>query len=312
MGLEEELHRRVVGQDEAVRAVARAIRRGRIGLKDPRRPVGVFLFLGPTGVGKTELCKALAGALFGSEDSLLRFDMTEYSERHTVSRLIGSPPGYVGHNEGGQLTERVRRKPYSVVLFDEIEKAHEDVWNVLLQIMEDGILTDSGARKVNFSNAVIVMTSNVGASRITAKGGKLGFSCEGGKDPSVRPLSEVRSAVLEELKKTFQPEFLNRVDETIVFQPLACGELCEIARQMLAHVAGRLEELGIKLRIADGALELLANKSFDPDYGARPLRRTIQTVVEEGAADLLLSGALAPGATALLDVCEGALSIKPA
>jgi len=311
LGLEVELHRRVVGQDEAVRAVARAVRRGRIGLKDPHRPTGVFLFLGPTGVGKTELCKALAGALFGSEEALLRFDMTEYSERHTVSRLIGSPPGYVGHSEGGQLTERVRRKPYAVVLFDEVEKAHEDVWGVLLQIMEDGILTDSAGRKVDFRNTVVVMTSNVGAERITAKGGKLGFSGDA-ESSTVGSLSKVRTAVLEELKKTFKPEFLNRVDESIVFSTLEPVELREIARQMLVGVAGRLEGLGVQLQFSDGAVDLLVGNSFDSNYGARPLRRAIQAVVEDGAADLLLTGALGPGTIAFLDVSNGALSIKPA
>jgi ATP-dependent Clp protease ATP-binding subunit ClpC len=238
--------------------------------------------------------------------------MTEYTERHTISRLIGSPPGYIGHNDGGQLTERVRRKPYSVVLFDEVEKAHEDVWGILLQIMEDGILTDSAGRRVDFRNTVVVMTSNVGAQRITSKGGKLGFSCDTEPHAAGRPLSEVRSAVLDELKKTFKPEFLNRVDESIVFRPLERGELCEIARHLLAGVAGRLEGLGVQLQITDGAVELLAGNSFDPAYGARPLRRAIQTVVEDEAAELLLSGVLSPGTTAFLDVCNGALSIKPA
>lgn len=310
LDLENELHRRVIGQEEAVRAVARAVRRGRLGLKDPHRPAGVFLFLGPTGVGKTELCKALAAALFGSEDALLRFDMTEYAERHTISRLIGSPPGYVGHDEGGQLSERVRRKPYSVVLFDEVEKAHADVWNILLQIMEDGLLTDSTGRKISFRNTVVVMTSNVGAQRITGKGGRLGFFC-GSEDPGLRSSDEIREAVLCDLKKTFKPEFINRVDESIVFRQLERRELCEIARQMLASVAGRLEGLGIHFRYSDDAVNALAEKSFDPDYGARPLRRVIQTIVEDGAADLLLSGSLQAGGTALLEIRGGALSMNP-
>lgn len=312
LGLEEELHHRVVGQEEAVCAVARAIRRGRVGLKDPRRPIGVFLFLGPTGVGKTELCKALAAALFGKDDALLRFDMTEYAERHTISRLIGSPPGYVGHEEGGQLTERVRRKPYSVVLFDEVEKAHSDIWGILLQIMEDGMLTDATGRKVDFRNTVVVMTSNVGAERITACGRKLGFSSDGDEKNAPRPVNEVRSAVMNELKKTFKPEFLNRVDENIVFRTLDQAELREIAWQMLRSVAARLEALGVSLQISAPAVELLANNCKDPDYGARPLRRAIQSTVEDQAAELLLSGMLSHGTTAMLDVCDGNLSLKPA
>lgn len=312
LNLEDELHHRVVGQDEAVHAVARAIRRGRVGLKDPRRPIGVFLFLGPTGVGKTELCKALAGTLFGKDDALLRFDMTEYAERHTISRLIGSPPGYVGHEEGGQLTERVRRKPYSVVLFDEVEKAHSDIWGILLQIMEDGTLTDATGRKVDFRNTVVVMTSNVGADRITAGGRKLGFSSDTDSKNAPRPVNEVRSAVMNELKKTFKPEFLNRVDESIVFRPLEQTELREIARQMLRSVADRLEVLGVSLQITDPAVELLTDNCMDPDYGARPLRRAIQSIVEDRAAELLLSGTLSHGTTATLDVCDGNLSLRPA
>ena len=240
--LEEELHRRVVGQDEAVRAVARAVRLGRVGLKDPDRPTGAFLFLGPTGVGKTELCKALAAALFGTGEALLRFDMSEYMEKHTVSRLLGAPPGYVGHDEGGQLTEKVRRKPYSVVLFDEIEKAHPDVWGILLQIMEDGVLTDAQGHKVDFRNTVVVMTSNVGAARITAKGSRLGFSAAGSGE--TRPVEELREAVLGDLKKVFRPEFLNRLDDIIVFRQLTRPEIRSIARRMLDTVGQRLEKLG--------------------------------------------------------------------
>ena len=308
--LEDALHRRVVGQEEAVKAVARAVRRGRVGLKDPDRPTGCFLFLGPTGVGKTELCKALAEALFGSEEALLRFDMSEYMEKHTVSRLIGSPPGYVGHEEGGQLTEKVRRRPYCVVLFDEIEKAHPDVWGILLQIMEDGVVTDAQGRKADFKNAVVVLTSNVGAARITAKGSRLGFSAAERKDGETRPLEELRAAVLEDLKKVFRPEFLNRLDETIVFTQLGRAEIQAIARRMLERVGERMRALGVTLRFTDAALAVLADQGFDPDYGARPLRRTIRAQVEDVAAEKLLSGAVQAGDTVLVDGSEGALRLE--
>ena len=301
--LEEELHRRVVGQNEAVRAVARAVRLGRVGLKDPDRPTGAFLFLGPTGVGKTELCKALAAALFGTGEALLRFDMSEYMEKHTVSRLLGAPPGYVGHDEGGQLTEKVRRKPYSVVLFDEIEKAHPDVWGILLQIMEDGVLTDAQGHKVDFRNTVVVMTSNVGATRITAKGSRLGFSAAGSGE--TRPVEELREAILGDLKKVFRPEFLNRLDDVIVFRQLTRPEIRDIARRMLDTVGQRLEKLGVALRTGEEALDLLARDGFDPAYGARPLRRTIRAQVEDPAAELLLSGTLKQGAALLADARGG-------
>ncbi len=309
--LEEELHRRVVGQNEAVRAVARAVRLGRVGLKDPDRPTGAFLFLGPTGVGKTELCKALAAALFGTGEALLRFDMSEYMEKHTVSRLLGAPPGYVGHDEGGQLTEKVRRKPYSVVLFDEIEKAHPDVWGILLQIMEDGVLTDAQGHKVDFRNTVVVMTSNVGATRITAKGSRLGFSASGSGE--TRPVEELREAILGDLKKVFRPEFLNRLDDVIVFRQLTRPEIRDIARRMLDTVGQRLEKLGVALRTGEEALDLLARDGFDPAYGARPLRRTIRAQVEDPAAELLLSGTLKQGAALLADAREGkvALTVLP-
>ncbi|MEQ2444635.1 ATP-dependent Clp protease ATP-binding subunit [Pseudoflavonifractor sp. CLA-AP-H29] len=309
MGLEEELHRQVVGQDEAVKAVAKAVRRGRVGLKEPGRPTGVFLFLGPTGVGKTELCKALAAALFGSADALLRFDMSEYMERHTVSRLVGAPPGYVGHEEGGQLTEKVRRRPYSLVLFDEIEKAHQDIWGILLQIMEDGVLTDAQGRKTDFRNTVVVMTSNVGAARITGRGGRLGFRAASAGE--TRSPEELRGAVLEDLKRVFRPEFLNRVDETIVFRQLTRQEIRAIAGRMLRDVAGRMERLGVSLRVTDRALDLLAEKGFEPDYGARPLRRTIRAQVEDPAAELLLSGALARGGRAVVDGDGDSLTVTP-
>ena len=308
--LEDALHRRVVGQEEAVKAVARAVRRGRVGLKDPDRPTGCFLFLGPTGVGKTELCKALAEALFGSEEALLRFDMSEYMEKHTVSRLIGSPPGYVGHEEGGQLTEKVRRRPYCVVLFDEIEKAHPDVWGILLQIMEDGVVTDAQGRRADFKNAVVVLTSNVGAARITARGSRLGFSAAERKDGETRPLEELRAAVLEDLKKVFRPEFLNRLDESIVFTQLGRAEIQAIARRMLERVGERMRALGVTLRFTDAALAVLADQGFDPDYGARPLRRTIRAQVEDVAAEKLLSGAVQAGDTVLVDGSEGVLRLE--
>ena len=302
--MEEKLHERVVGQDEAVQAVARAIRRGRVGLKDPKRPTGSFLFLGPTGVGKTELCKSLAEAMFGDETAMVRIDMSEYMERHTVSRLIGSPPGYVGHEEGGQLTEKVRRKPYSVILFDEIEKAHEDVWNVLLQILDDGSITDSQGRTVDFKNAVIVMTSNIGAKRLTAAGGRLGFSAgteEVSKDGE-RQFREAREAVLGELRQTFRPEFLNRIDDIIVFRALTEEDIREVARRMLGAVSARMEAMGVRLDASEEAVAELARKGFDPKYGARPLRRAIQSRVEDAVAEKLLDGTLKAGDTAKLTV----------
>ncbi len=310
LALEGELHRRVIGQDEAVRAVARAVRRGRVGLKEPGRPIGVFLFLGPTGVGKTELCKALAAALFGSEEALLRFDMSEYMERHTVSRLIGSPPGYIGHDEGGQLTEAVRRRPYSVLLFDELEKAHEDVWGLLLQITEDGVVTDTQGRKADFRNTVIVMTSNVGAGRITAKGGKLGFQ-SALSSGETRPLTELKEAVMGDLKRLFRPEFLNRLDDTIVFRQLEREQIRTIARRMLDGVGERLSRLGVSLHVEEDALEQLAREGFAPDYGARPLRRAIRARVEDPAAEALLSGALQAGGAVRLVLREGALALEP-
>ena len=308
--LEEDLHRRVVGQDEAVRAVARAVRRGRVGLKEPGRPTGCFLFLGPTGVGKTELCKALAHAMFGSEEAMLRFDMSEYMEKHAVSRLIGSPPGYVGYEEGGQLTEKVRRRPYCVVLFDEIEKAHPDIWGILLQMMEDGVVTDSQGRKADFKNAIVVLTSNVGAQRITARGGRLGFSAADHSDGQTRSPEELKASVTEDLKKVFRPEFLNRLDETIVFTQLGRAEIRAIARRMLEQVGERLKALGVTLSWTDEALDALAKQGFDPSYGARPLRRTIRTQVEDPAAEGLLSGSLKAGDTALVCCAEGKLALR--
>ena len=294
--LEDTLHARVVGQDEAVREVARALRRARAGLRDPKRPVGSFLFLGPTGVGKTELCRALADAVFGDEEALVRLDMSEYMERHTVSRLVGAPPGYVGYDEGGQLTEKVRRRPWSVVLFDEIEKAHEDVFNLLLQIMDDGRLTDSQGRTVDFRNTVIVMTSNIGARAITDRRAALGFSGLDGTPE--RSYAEIREAVTAELKKTFRPEFLNRIDETIVFRRLTGEDIRAIAGNMVQTVALRAAALGVHLTVTPEAVARLAEAGYDADYGARPLRRTVQTQLEDPLAEALLTGALSSGGEA--------------
>ena len=309
--LEDTLHERVVGQDEAVTAVAKAIRRGRVGLKDPKRPIGSFLFLGPTGVGKTELCKTLAEAMFGDENAMIRIDMSEYMEKHTVSRLIGSPPGYVGHEEGGQLTEKVRRKPYSVVLFDEIEKAHEDVWNILLQILEDGIVTDSQGRRVDFKNTVIVMTSNVGAKNITAADtARLGFDGGEQENDEAKRFARIREAVMAELKRTFRPEFLNRIDETIVFRQLDEEDIRKIARRMLEVTGGRMAQQGITLQADDDAVAALAKDGFDAQYGARPLRRAIQNTVEDAVAELMLEGKLLGGDTAHVRLKDGKVVIE--
>ena len=303
--LEEALHRRIVGQDEAVSAVARAIRRGRVGLADPRRPLGSFLFLGPTGVGKTELCRALAEAVYGDEEALIRLDMSEYMEKHAVSKLIGSPPGYVGYGEGGQLTERVRRRPWSVVLFDEIEKAHEDVYNLLLQIMEDGRLTDSEGRRADFRSTIVVMTSNVGAKAITENRPALGFS-GAARDGD----GAVREAVMAELRQTFRPEFLNRVDDAIVFRRLTPADVRRIARGLTDAVRERMRALGVQLEVTDAALDLLAERGFDPTYGARPLRRCICTQLEDPAAEALLSGRTGPGDRLIADAKDGKLVLE--
>ena len=308
--LEEVLHKRVVGQEEAVTAVAKAIRRSRVGLKDPKRPIGSFLFLGPTGVGKTELCKALAEAMFGNEGDMIRIDMSEYMEKHTVSRLVGSPPGYVGHEEGGQLTEKVRRKPYSVVLFDEIEKAHEDVWNILLQILEDGIVTDSQGRRVDFKNTIIVMTSNVGARNITAADKPLGFDGrEVDTDESAR-FERIKQAVMEELRRTFKPEFLNRIDETIVFRQLTEEDIRRIAQRMLEITGKRMAQQNITLLADEEAVATLAKDGFDPQYGARPLRRAIQNEVEDAVAEQMLEGKLQSGDTARICLRDGKVAIE--
>ncbi len=307
--MEEILHKRVIGQDEAVSAVAKAIRRGRVGLKDPKRPIGSFLFLGPTGVGKTELCKALAEAVFGDENAMIRIDMSEYMEKHTTSKLIGSPPGYVGYDEGGQLTEKVRRKPYSVVLFDEIEKAHEDVFNIMLQIMDDGRLTDSQGRHVDFKNTIIVMTSNVGARNLTDPQSKLGFDHGEAPDESKRN-DEMQKLVMADLHRTFKPEFLNRIDDIIVFHRLTKEDIDRIARNMIASVAERMKGMGIELKVTDKAIALLCEKGYDPAYGARPLRRTIQSMLEDTIAEKMLDGGLANGDTAVADVLDGKLTVE--
>jgi ATP-dependent Clp protease ATP-binding subunit ClpC len=301
--MENILHQRVVGQDEAVSAVARAVRRGRVGLKDPKRPGGSLIFLGPTGVGKTELCKALAEAIFGDENTMIRVDMSEFMEKHAVSKLIGSPPGYIGYDEAGGLTEKVRRKPYSVVLFDEIEKAHPDVFNLLLQILEDGILTDSHGRKVSFKETIVVMTSNVGAHSITEQTKTLGFS-QGDGSPTDK---SIKGDVMKELKKTFRPEFLNRVDETIVFKKLTPEQIRQIAEKMLAPLAARLLERDITLEVTPGALDLLSERGFDPVMGARPLRRAIQSEVEDKLAEKMLSGEIS--GKAIVDVKDGNIFI---
>ena len=299
--MEEVLHERVVGQNEAVTAVAKAIRRGRVGLKDPKRPVGSFIFLGPTGVGKTELCKALAQAMFGDENAMLRLDMSEYMEKHTVSKLIGSPPGYVGFDEGGQLTEKVRRKPYSVVLFDEIEKAHPDVFNMLLQILEDGRLTDSQGRTVDFKNTVIIMTSNVGARMITDKQKSLGFA----QEEKAQKQEDIRSLVMGELKKVFRPEFLNRVDDIIVFNKLTQDEIKQIAGKMLETLSKRLAAMDITITFTDAAVTAIADKGFDDSYGARPLRRAIQSEIEDVLSEKLLDGDIKANSAVTCDYQDG-------
>lgn len=298
--MEDELHRRIVGQDEAVEAVSRAIRRGRVGLKDPKKPIGSFIFLGPTGVGKTELCKALAAAMFGDENAMIRLDMSEYMEKHTVSRLIGSPPGYVGYDEGGQLTEKVRRKPYSVVLFDEIEKAHPDVFNMLLQILDDGVLTDGQGRRVDFKNCIIIMTSNVGAKLISQKQKAFGFAA-GAKELEQNE-KEIKDAVMGELRNTFRPEFLNRVDDVIVFQRLTKENIKEIASRLLAVLQKRVEDMGIEVTFSDEAVSKIADAGFDDVYGARPLKRAIQSRIEDALSEEMLKGNVKKGGKYICNV----------
>ncbi len=305
--LEHTLHERVVGQDEAVVAVAKAIRRGRAGLKDPKRPVGSFLFLGPTGVGKTELSKALAESMFGSEDALIRVDMSEYMEKHSVSKFIGSPPGYVGFDEGGQLTEKIRRKPYSVILFDEIEKAHPDVFNILLQVLEDGILTDAQGRRVDFKNTVIIMTSNLGAKSIINPGtGKLGFS----KTQTEAENNGIKNKVMEEVKHSFKPEFLNRIDEIIVFSRLSREDIEAIASIMLSGLTKRLKSNGITVTFHDSAISKIANAGFDPVYGARPLRRAIQSQIEDLISEKIIDGLVKTDDKITVAVEDGEFVVK--
>jgi ATP-dependent Clp protease ATP-binding subunit ClpC len=301
LNMEETLHQRLIGQDEAVKAVSRAIRRARVGLKNPNRPIASFIFSGPTGVGKTELTKSLAAYFFGSEEAMIRLDMSEFMERHTVSKLIGSPPGYVGFNEGGQLTEAVRRRPYTVVLFDEIEKAHPDVFNLLLQLLEDGRLTDSKGRTVDFKNTLIIMTSNIGSKVIEKGGGGLGFEFSGA-DAEETNYNRIRSLVNEELKQYFRPEFLNRLDEIIVFRQLSRDEVKEIAEIMLKEVFGRMEEKGIHLSVTDGFKERLVEEGYNPSYGARPLRRAVMRLLEDSLAEEFLSGRIGEGDSAVVDV----------
>ncbi|QNG17641.1 ATP-dependent Clp protease ATP-binding subunit [Rhodococcus triatomae] len=306
--LEDELHRRVVGQDDAVRAIARAVRRSRVGMSDPDRPVGSFLFLGPTGVGKTELAKSLAAALFGDENKMIRFDMSEFGERHTVSRLVGAPPGYVGYDEAGQLTEQVRRNPYSVVLLDEIEKAHPDVFNTLLQVLDDGRLTDGHGRTVDFKNTVLIMTSNLGSDIISSKGGALGFTT-GDEAAAEKPL---RDRVMARLRESMRPEFLNRIDEIVMFRKLDTDQLHRITDLMLEDSRKRLGDKGIEITFSDAAVDWIAEHGHQPEFGARPLRRSIQRVVDDRIADMLLDDLILEGGKVTVDVEDGELDLQVA
>jgi len=306
--MEEILHQRVIGQDEAVKAVSRAVRRAQSGLKNPKRPIGSFLFLGPTGVGKTELARALAEVLFDNEDAIVRIDMSEYMEKHSVSRLVGAPPGYVGHDEGGQLTEAVRRKPYSIVLLDEIEKAHPDVFNILLQVLDDGRLTDSQGRTVDFKNTVIIMTSNVGASNIRTTG-TMGFNADASKAEEQAAYDKMKARVMDALKATFRPEFLNRVDETIVFHALEKEHILSIVDLMMKDLHKRLQEQGISMDVSAEAKEKLVAEGYDPAYGARPLRRAIQRMVEDPLAEDLLMGRYKAGDVVKVDVTKDGLAL---
>ncbi len=310
LNMESILHQRVIGQDEAVTAVSKAVRRAHSGLKDPKRPIGSFLFLGPTGVGKTELAKALAEALFDDEDNIVRIDMSEYMEKFAVSRLTGAPPGYVGYEEGGQLTEAVRRKPYSVILLDEIEKAHPDVFNLLLQVLDDGRLTDSQGRVVDFKNTVIIMTSNIGAKEIKGAGG-LGFATLGeGEDKSKKDYDSMKQKVLDAVKKVFRPEFLNRIDDTVVFHALDKKELTEIVGLMLSDLRKRLSEMGLTLTLTEAAQEHISDVGYDPDYGARPLRRAIQNEIEDPLSDAILAKRFDDGATITVDYVDKQIVLK--
>ena len=304
--LENTLHKRVIGQEEAVTAVAKAVRRGRVGLKDPKRPIGSFLFLGPTGVGKTEVSKALAEAVFGREEAMIRVDMSEYMEKHSVSKMIGSPPGYVGHDDGGQLSEKVRRNPFSVILFDEIEKAHPDVFNILLQVLDDGRITDSQGRLVDFKNTIIIMTSNAGASAIIEPK-KLGF---GSQDDEKHDHEVMKNSVMEEVKRIFKPEFLNRIDETIVFRTLNKDDMKKIVTLLVKELEKRCEEqLGIKLTVKDSAKALIVDKSYDKKYGARPLKRKIQEEIEDRLSEAIIAGKLKTGNEAVISTKNKEISL---
>ena len=305
--LEEELHKRVVGQDEAVHAVATAIRRARAGMKDPKRPIGSFLFLGSTGVGKTELARALAECMFGSEKNMIRFDMSEYMEKHEVSRLVGAPPGYVGYEEGGQLTDAVRKTPYSVILFDEVEKAHPDFFNILLQVLDDGRLTDGQGRTVDFTNAVIIMTSNFGSALLKNQMKKLGFKAED-KGEKKETFEDVKKLMMDEVKHTFRPEFINRIDEIIVFHPLTATDLSSIVNLMLAKVGEKLAHFEVKLDASEEAKKLLIDHGTDVEYGARPLRRTIQKEVEDPISELILQEGLEKKKVLHMDAKDGKLT----
>lgn len=308
--MEEELKKRIVGQDEAISGISRAVRRARAGLKDPRRPIGSFIFLGPTGVGKTELTKALAEFLFGSEDALLQLDMSEFMERHNVSRLVGAPPGYVGYEDAGQLTEHVRRRPYCIVVFDEIEKAHPDVFNMLLQIMEEGRLTDARGRKVDFRNTIIIMTSNIGAE--TIRKAHLGFPTQRQEEADLeRRYREMREKLLNELRKVFRPEFLNRVDQIVVFRPLSREDILKIVDLELGKVAERLKEHRLAIEVTPAAKAFLADRGYDPEFGARPLRRVIQNMVEDALSEGMLAGRFQPGDTVVIDVEGEGLVLHP-
>ncbi len=303
--MEDEIHKRIIGQHEAIVAVSKAVRRARSGMKDPKRPMGTFIFLGPTGVGKTELARALAQFLFDSENNLIRIDMSEYMERFAVSRLVGAPPGYVGYEEGGQLTEAVRRNPYSVILLDEVEKAHPEVFNILLQVAEDGRLTDSQGRVIDFKNAVLIMTSNIGASRIQREQGIGLRNALAAADEDARSYDAMKNRVMDEMKKTFRPEFLNRIDETIVFHPLTSGEILQIVDLMVARVAIQVRTNGLELVLTDEAKELLAKEGFDPAYGARPLRRAVQRLVEDPLSEQFLMGIFKEGDIIKAEVKDG-------
>jgi len=313
--LEEELHKRVVGQDDAVTAVAKAVRRARAGLKDPKRPIGSFLFLGPTGVGKTELARALASSLFGDESAMIRLDMSEYMEKHTVSRLVGAPPGYVGYEEGGQLTDAVRRKPYSVILLDEVEKAHADFFNILLQVLDDGRLTDSQGRTVDFRNTVIIMTSNLGAKALHKNSSELGFLAPKKSESSINQsnsidFKEAKKSVMDAVKRHFRPEFLNRIDEMIVFHPLTEEDLQQIVSILMSDVTKRLKERELQLEITAEAMQLLVKEGSDFTMGARPLKRAIQRLIEDPVSDLILKGDATEGKTIKADVKDNEIVVS--